>query len=546
MTQNIFSSMYQNKGAAYKAHQIRVHSHYSEPIVYSDNRLAGNSHIWGDASHEVQAQVIKKIIDTSLEKGLSSHQTAHVLAIAKHESGFNPDAAAGTTSAYGIGQFINKTAASYGIHTKEDRLNIDKQVNALVEHFIDNSKLAASRDKGEDYIYKYHHDGPTKDFGGLGLSHKHIMPLIKPYESIVNTYIHQNKDISHNKDMSANTQDKLELNRDILVQKLIDKTQGEIGYKEYGKEKTKYAEKHFPQVQGQFWCDTFVDSMFVEAFGRENAKKMLGGFSAATKESKKNFEEMGLWHDAKGYTPKPGDQIFFKYGRNGNPVDHTGIVTRVENGVVYTIEGNTNANANERNGTKVVEKSHSLTNKTIVGYGTPNWDVMLKQNIQKPDPKPEKTLEKQPVATSEKSAQEKSEKAADKVKKTEKVEPSPQLSPQAKKFSQQCEEKLVECCNKKGITADSPQDFKNISMALTVKGLENGMTRVEKLDIESRNSVVMVFILSNEPHAKLASVSANEAVNIPVQQSIEKIQQIEQQKTQEQQMHHSQTQGMQR
>ena len=56
----------------------------------------------------------------------------------------------------------------------------------------------------------------------------------------------------------------------------------------------------------------------------------------------------------------------------------------------------------------------------------------------------------------------------------------------------------------------------------------------------------MVFILSNKPHAKLASVSANEAVNIPVQQSIEKIQQIEQQKTQEQQIHHSQTQGMQR
>ncbi len=83
-------------------------------------------------------------------------------------------------------------------------------------------------------------------------------------------------------------------------------------------------------------------------------------------------------------------------------------------------------------------------------------------------------------------------------------------------------------------------------MALTVKGLENGMTRVEKLDIESRNSVVMVFILSNEPHTKLASVSANEAVNIPVQESIEKIQQIEQQKTQEQQMQHSQTQGVQR
>lgn len=119
-----------------------------------------------------------------------------------------------------------------------------------------------------------------------------------------------------------------------------------------------------------------------------------------------------------------------------------------------------------------------------------------------------------------------------------------QLSPMVQKLAQQCEEKLIDCCNQKGITADSPQDFKNISMVLTAKAIENGMTKVEKLDIESRNSAVMVFILSHEPQVKFASVSANDVVNIPVQESIDKIKQIEQQRTQETQIQHTHAQGL--
>ncbi len=44
------------------------------------------------------------------------------------------------------------------------------------------------------------------------------------------------------------------------------------------------------------------------------------------------------------YEPQPGDIIFFDWdspgvGQDGNP-DHVGIVEKVEDGVVYTIEGN--------------------------------------------------------------------------------------------------------------------------------------------------------------------------------------------------------------
>ncbi len=58
---------------------------------------------------------------------------------------------------------------------------------------------------------------------------------------------------------------------------------------------------------------------------------------------------------------KPGDLIIFK-GTNskGKQVSHTGIVTKVENGKVYTIEGNTSD--------KVAERSYSLNDSRITGY----------------------------------------------------------------------------------------------------------------------------------------------------------------------------------
>lgn len=63
-------------------------------------------------------------------------------------------------------------------------------------------------------------------------------------------------------------------------------------------------------------------------------------------------------------------------------------------------------------------------------------------------------------------------------------------------------------------------------MALTVKGVENQMTRVDKMAF---GEGTMLHILSYEPHAKIAAVSANDVVNIPMVESMAKIQQTEQQ-----------------
>lgn len=75
------------------------------------------------------------------------------------------------------------------------------------------------------------------------------------------------------------------------------------------------------------------------------------------------FKSKGGWLDGKK-TPSPGMVIFFDWaddGLDGNS-DHTGIVEKVENGIVYTIEGNS--------GDKVCENQYSVGHYEILGYGS--------------------------------------------------------------------------------------------------------------------------------------------------------------------------------
>ena len=167
-----------------------------------------------------------------------------------------------------------------------------------------------------------------------------------------------------------------------VIQKLLASFEAEKGYTEGKNNHTKYAKEYFPNLQNQPWCDTLVDSMFVKTFGKETAEKMLGGFSAYTPTSAKMYQDMGRWHKANGYyIPQPGDQIFFQTKGGPNRINHTGIVTRVDQktGTVYTIEGNTSAKPGDRDGTIVKEKSYSLNNSAIKGYGTPQWDKAINQ-----------------------------------------------------------------------------------------------------------------------------------------------------------------------
>jgi len=153
-----------------------LHSYYTLPITHALGRPYGKSRRHGDASPEVQNKAIDAIIEAAKKHGLTNRETAHVLAIAFVESGFNPDAAAGTTTATSLGQFVRGTGWNYGLNDT-NRFELKSNADALVRHFLENKSLAIKRgNTGKDIeikIYVYHHDGANvydkNDPNSLGL-----------------------------------------------------------------------------------------------------------------------------------------------------------------------------------------------------------------------------------------------------------------------------------------------------------------------------------------------------------------------------------------
>jgi len=82
------------------------------------------------------------------------------------------------------------------------------------------------------------------------------------------------------------------------------------------------------------------------------------------------FKDRGQWSDGSA-EPAPGMIIFFDWDNKGSSgpqdgqSDHTGIVQKVENGIVYTVEGNS--------GDSVRINHYSVGHYEILGYGMPAY-----------------------------------------------------------------------------------------------------------------------------------------------------------------------------
>ena len=72
------------------------------------------------------------------------------------------------------------------------------------------------------------------------------------------------------------------------------------------------------------------------------------------------FQQRGLWLDG-STEPAPGMLIFFDWATQDGVPDHVGIVEKVENGMVYTVEGNSRDMCRQ--------KQYSLGSTVILGYG---------------------------------------------------------------------------------------------------------------------------------------------------------------------------------
>lgn len=131
---------------------------------------------------------------------------------------------------------------------------------------------------------------------------------------------------------------------------------------------------------GYAWCDVFVDWCFYQLtnFNSEKAQWLecqTGPLGAGCTYSAQYYRNAGRYFS----TPEPGDQIFF--GSKGDE-EHTGIVEKVENGYVFTIEGNSN--------NQVERRSYSLFNSYIAGYGRPRYDekeeeIIVEEPVEEDD-----------------------------------------------------------------------------------------------------------------------------------------------------------------
>lgn len=103
------------------------------------------------------------------------------------------------------------------------------------------------------------------------------------------------------------------------------------------------------------WCAIFVSYCANES---GDLNKTIPKFSSVY-EGEMWFKHHSKWK-RKNYIPNSGDIIFFDWEQNGG-ADHVGIVEKVENGRIYTIEGNSSD--------EVKVKSYSVDYRCIYGYG---------------------------------------------------------------------------------------------------------------------------------------------------------------------------------
>ena len=117
------------------------------------------------------------------------------------------------------------------------------------------------------------------------------------------------------------------------------------------------------------WCATFVHAVFIEAIGEKRARELLGKPWPGTRVLARRFKRSGRLMD-KDYIPSPGDLIFLHNG--DGRISHCGIVEKVEDGTVTSIEGNTvdpTGRFEPHRGGAVAVRSRKLTDPAIVAYG---------------------------------------------------------------------------------------------------------------------------------------------------------------------------------
>jgi uncharacterized protein (TIGR02594 family) len=145
--------------------------------------------------------------------------------------------------------------------------------------------------------------------------------------------------------------------------RLIEVALAEVGTAETGNNETKYG-KHM-KADKLPWCGSFLN------WCAEQAGVKVPNV-VSTKAGAEAFKKSKQWFD----TPKIGDFVFFDFIIDDKEtINHIGLVIRVSDKQIVTIEGNTSGGGDQRNGGEVMVKSRTLGAKSfVIGYGRPTYD----------------------------------------------------------------------------------------------------------------------------------------------------------------------------
>ena len=112
------------------------------------------------------------------------------------------------------------------------------------------------------------------------------------------------------------------------------------------------------------WCDIFTTVIFQ----REGLSDLIGR-ECGVERHIHIFQRLGIWNEDGNSTPSAGDIITFNWDKDTQQNDgwaaHIGIVEKVENGIIHTIEGNSN-NVVKRN-------TYRIGHGNIRGFATPRY-----------------------------------------------------------------------------------------------------------------------------------------------------------------------------
>ena len=113
------------------------------------------------------------------------------------------------------------------------------------------------------------------------------------------------------------------------------------------------------------WCDIFVTVVFQ----REGLSHLVGR-ECGVERHIQIFKKLGIWNEDGTTTPQSGDIITFNWDKNTQQndgwADHIGIVERVENGWIHTIEGNSSNGVVRRN-------TYRVGHGNIRGFARPRY-----------------------------------------------------------------------------------------------------------------------------------------------------------------------------